>query len=142
MTSRVCGMGGYPPVVYKFCKEAFDEIALFVEPEQEAGRSFVICFWQDGQPPCQSRRPLHATSQHHRLGPREHLTLMDVSQNFGCSLNVMVLAGRDDKLHRQTNIIGQSIDFCSKTSPTFSKSAIRAAFLKSLPNDGRVRLYY
>lgn len=61
----------------------------------------------------------------------QHLAFKDVFQKFGCGLNILGLAGRDDKLRRQTIIIGQSMDFCSKTSPTSSKTAIRVAFFKA-----------
>ena len=79
MTSRVCRMGGYPPVEFKFRKEAFDEIALFIEPGQEAGRNFAICFWQDGQPPVNLED--HCTQPVSIIGAvrEQHLTLMDVS---------------------------------------------------------------
>lgn len=64
-----------------------------------------------------------AVSQH-------HLALTDIAQQLGCGLNVVGLTRRDNKLHRQTIIIGQSMNFCSKTSPASSNMAIRVAFFK------------
>ena len=60
----------------------------------------------------------------------QHLALTDVFQKFGRGLNVMGLGRCYDKLLWQTIIIGQSMDFCSKTFPASSKTAIWVAFLK------------
>jgi hypothetical protein len=40
------------------------------------------------------------------------------------------LAGGDDDLHRQAVLVGQSMDFRSKTAPASSKTSIRVAFFK------------
>jgi hypothetical protein len=60
----------------------------------------------------------------------QHLAFSDFTQKFRCGLGVMSLAGRDGQLHWQAILVGQSMDFCSKTSPVSSKTVIWRAFFK------------
>ena len=105
-------------------------LALFVEPWAEADGSFSVGFGRDVGP--------SAPVTDHRAQPvgiigfvsEHHLSLADVGEQFRCCLDVMRLAGGDDDLDRQAIVVGQSMDFRSKTAPASSKTSIRVAFFK------------